>query len=54
MPAVSARPAITRGLASTVKTTTCAALIVVADPSGFIAAQAPPAKTIRLRGSWSW
>ena len=39
MPAVSALPAITRGLASTARTITCAALIMVAVFSGFMSAR---------------
>ncbi len=48
MPAVSALPAITRGLASTARTITCAALIMVADFSGFMFAQDPLAKMMGL------
>ena len=39
MPAVSALPAITRGLASTARTITCAALIMVAVFGGFMSAR---------------
>ncbi len=48
MPAVSALPAITRGLASTAGTITCAALIMVAVFSGFMFAQDPLAKMMGL------
>ncbi len=44
MPAVSALPAITRGLAGTARTITCAALIMVAVFNGFMFAQDPLAK----------
>ena len=48
MPAVSALPAITRGLAGTARTITCAALIMVAVFSGFMFAQDPLAKMMGL------
>jgi len=48
MPAVSALPAITRGLAGTARTITCAALIMVAVFSGFMFGQDPLAKMMGL------
>lgn len=48
MPAVSALPAITRGLASTARTITCAALIMVAVFSGFMFGGDPLAKMMGL------
>lgn len=48
MPAVSALPAITRGLASTDRTITCAALIMVSVFSGFMFGQDPLAKMMGL------
>jgi len=50
MPAVSALPAITRGLAGTARTITCAALIMVAVFSGFMFGQDPLAKMM----GWAW
>ncbi len=47
MPAVSVLPAITRGLASTARTITCAALIVAVF-SGFMFGQDPLAKMMGL------